>query len=164
MNFESISNIKVEGFVGFEKIESLMLNGCKNIPKVKGIYLVLINKKPIFLSENIGGHFKGRNPTVPISTLKLNWVENTIVIYIGKAGGGKSRATLNSRIKQYIKFGSGQPVGHWGGRLIWQLSDHKDFTICWKETLNSNPREIEKELISEFSNIYFKKPFANLQG
>lgn len=164
MKFESLNDIKAEGFTGFEKISSLISNSCINIPKIKGIYLVIINDKPAFMSENIGGHFKGKNPTVPISVLETNWVENTIVIYIGKAGGSSSKATLNSRIKQYINFGSGKPVGHWGGRLIWQLSKSKEFTICWKETPNSNPREIEKDLISEFENIYFNKPFANLQG
>ncbi len=164
MKFENLNNITGEGFTGFEKISALMSNRCNNVPKVKGIYLVLINEKPIFLKENIGGHFKGNNPTVPISELELNWVDKTIVIYIGKAGGGTSKATLNSRIKQYTKFGSAQPVGHWGGRLIWQLSNNKDFTICWKDTPNDNPRELEKDLIAEFENIYLKKPFANLQG
>jgi len=164
MKFESINDVKSAGFTGFEKISSLMSNRCINIPKIKGIYLVLIDNKPVFMKENIGGHFKGKNPTVPISVLESNWVENTIVIYIGKAGGGSSKATLKSRIKQYINFGGGQPVGHWGGRLIWQLSNNTDFKICWKETPNSNPREIEKNLISDFENIYYKKPFANLQG
>ncbi len=164
MKFQSMKDIKAEGFVGFEKISDMMSNECINVPKVKGIYLVITNEKPKFLKENVGGHFKGKNPTVPISELEANWVDNTIVIYIGKAGGGTSKATLNSRLKQYMKFGSGQPVGHWGGRLIWQLSDNKNFTICWKATPNENPRKLEKDLIAEFENKYLKKPFANLQG
>ncbi|MGD9487151.1 MAG: hypothetical protein AB7W47_03975 [Calditrichaceae bacterium] len=164
MRFESMKDIKAEGFTGFEKIGALMSNECVNVPNVKGIYLVLINEKPNFLEKNTGGHFKRKNPTVPISILESNWVDNAIVIYIGKAGGGTSKATLKSRLKQYMKFGSGQPVGHWGGRLIWQLSDNKEFTICWKATPNDNPRELEKDLIAEFENNYSKKPFANLQG
>ena len=163
MDFKSIDDIKSAGFVGFKKISSLISNNCKCVPKEKGVYMVLINKKHDFLKESTGGHFKGKNPTVPVQKLKSNWVENTVVLYIGKAGGIRSKATLNSRLKQYVSFGSGKPVGHWGGRLIWQLSNNNDFIICWKETPNESPEELEKQLIADFESKYYKIPFANLK-
>ena len=53
MNFNSIDDIKSNGFVGFKKIKDLFSNN-SSIPSVKGIYFVLYfeNKKPNFL--NIG--------------------------------------------------------------------------------------------------------------
>ena len=84
------------------------------------------------------------------------------MIYIGKAGGSNSRATLHSRLKQYMRFGEGEPVGHWGGRLIWQLENHRELTVCYKTLANSEPREEEKKLILEFESIHGKIPFANL--
>ena len=96
------------------------------------------------------------------SVLKNNLVEDTLVVYIGKAGGSNSRATLHSRLKQYMRFGEGKPVGHWGGRLIWQLENHRELTVCYKTLANSEPREEEKKLILEFESIHGKIPFANL--
>ncbi len=70
---------------------------------------------------NIGGHFKGKNPTAEMDTIIGNWVENTKVLYIGKAGGNGGNETLNTRLRCYMKFGQGKAVSHWGGRYIWQL-------------------------------------------
>lgn len=165
MIFETIEQIKEHGFEGFIRISDLMNSDFNIIPRIKGVYLILNEQnEPVFLNDNVGGHFKDRNPTVSQLELQSNWVDNSVVIYIGKAGGGNSRATLNSRIKDYMKFGSGQPVGHWGGRFIWQIDKHKNLTVCWKETPNDDPREIEKDLIKTFVRIYGKRPFANLQG
>lgn len=71
---------------------------------------------PEFLSHGTGGFFKGKDPNVSITELETNWVENTCVVYIGKAG-----TTLQKRLNQYLKFGNGQNIGHWGGRYIWQI-------------------------------------------
>ncbi|MBW8001377.1 MAG: hypothetical protein FVQ80_05080 [Planctomycetes bacterium] len=163
--FKSIEAIEKAGYKGFTTTKDLAISECKDVPKVKGIYFVLNTiEKCHFLTESVGGHFKKKNPTVALSELKSNWVEDTIVIYIGQAGGGKSNATLYSRLKQYMKFGQGQPVGHWGGRLIWQLRNHKDLLICWKTTPEEDPRLIEKNLIHDFTKLYSKRPYANLRG
>ena len=94
-----------------------------SIPKMKGVYLVLNldNKPPEFSQVGTGGHFKGKNPNVSVGELKSNWVDKTIIVYIGKAGKDGSSATLQSRLRQYFGFGQGGNVGHYGGRLIWQL-------------------------------------------
>ena len=119
---------------------------------------------PEFLHESVGGHFKGRNPTVNITDLQANWVKDTKVIYIGQAGGGNSNATLKKRLRQYMRFGQGQPVGHWRGRFIWQISNNRDLIICWKPIQDEDPRIIEKSLIQKFYDHYGKKPYANLTG
>ena len=149
-------------FIGFETIDTLMLYECSQVPKQKGIYFVLNQEPSNFLQNSVGGHFKGKNPTVSINELKNNLVEDTLVVYIGKAGGSNSRATLHSRLKQYMRFGEGEPVGHWGGRLIWQLENHRELTVCYKTLANSEPREEEKKLILEFESIHGNIPFANL--
>lgn len=143
-----------------------MNQSCKQVPNKKGIYLVLreSNTKPIFMHTSVGGHFKKRNPTIELLELENKWIEDTIVIYIGKAGGDSSSATLQSRLKQYMKFGQGVPIGHWGGRYIWQLEDYKKLIICWKVIEKEDCRKVEKKLIEDYLIQYGKKPFANLVG
>jgi hypothetical protein len=101
------------------------------------------------------GFFKEKDPNVSIETLKQNWVNHTKVVYIGKAGGVDSSATLKSRIKQLIKFGQGKNVGHYGGRLIWQLKNSDELILCWKQLPYDDPREIQKLLISHFNKKTF---------
>lgn len=157
--------MKTAGFMGFEEIQSLMNNTCSNVPNEKGIYFVLkYDDPPEFLTKSVGGHFKGKDPTVPIDKLKKKWINNTLVAYIGQSGGGDSNETMDSRLNTYMRFGQSNPVGHWGGRYIWQLKHNRKLKICWKSLPDQDPREIEKELIKEFEMHYKKKPFANLRG
>ncbi len=128
------------------------------ISESKGVYLILNidNKAGEFLAVGSGGHFKGKNPNVSQKELNENWVENTKVLYIGKA------TSLKSRLRQYFGFGQGKNIGHYGGRLIWQLKYSKDLVVCWK-SLETNPREFEAELIRQFVKNYGCRPFANLK-
>mgnify|MGYP001257463325 FL=1 len=162
MLFNDISEMKKNGFKGFETINTLMMYECNQVPKQKGIYFILNHGPSNLLQKSVGGHFKGKNPSVSINQLKNNLVKETLVVYIGKAGGSNSRATLYSRLKQYMRFGEGEPVGHWGGRYIWQLDNHRELTVCYKTLTNSEPREEEKKLILEFESFHGKMPFANL--
>lgn len=162
MDFKDIGEIKKAGFKGFITIRELFVDSSV-IPRIKGIYLVLsLTKKRDFLIVGTGGHFKGKNPNVSISELNSNWIDHTIVVYIGKAGSDGSRATLQSRLRQYFGFGQGKNVGHWGGRLIWQLKNSADLIVCWKELPTGNPRTVEAELIQDFVSKFSKRPFANL--
>ena len=121
-------------------------------PEVDDGYVTLVNAK-----KDKNGKVKITNPNVPVSELENNWVNNTCVVYIGKA------TTLSKRISQYLRFGDGENIGHWGGRLIWQIKDSKDLQLCWKP-VDTNPREEEKRLIADFKRQYDgKRPFANLQ-
>jgi hypothetical protein len=162
MNFNDIEQIKKVGFTGFKKMSELFSKN-SSIPQIKGVYLVLNpDRKSEFLTVGTGGYFKGKNPNLSIAELKSNWVENTIIVYIGKAGKDGSSATLQSRLKQYFSFGQGENIGHYGGRLIWQLKNSKDLVVCWKALPTEDPRTIEANLIQQFVIKYSKRPFANL--
>ena len=165
IEFSNLDSIKKAGFSGFRKIGDLFFDS-SIITSSPGVYLVLYNgpKSPEFLAVGTGGHFKGKDPNVTLNDLKQNWVDSAIVVYIGKAGGEGKGATLQSRLKQYLKFGQGYDIGHYGGRLIWQLKHSKELVICWKPLLKDDPRSVEADLIQEFVNQYGKRPFANLQG
>jgi len=92
---------------------------------------------------------------VPEAALTSNWVDRAEVVYIGKAD------ELRRRLRQFADFGSGRPIGHWGGRLIWQLADSERLLVAWKETPGRIPREVEADLIARFRGIYGKPPYAN---
>ena len=119
-------------------------------------------KQQEFIENGSGGFFKRKNPNVSISILEENWVKETCVLYIGKAGSESGSANLHSRLRQYFRFGQGKKVGHWGGRFIWQLKDSENLTVCWKPTPLNEPSTIERDLINSFKFQYGKRPFANL--
>lgn len=162
--FQDLSEIKDFGFLGFKSIQQLW-NDYSVIPDVSGVYVVINPdmKEKRFLPKGTGGFFKGKDPNISQEELKGYWIDNCLVIYIGKAGGSNSSATLRKRIKQYLDFGKGKPVGHYGGRLIWQLVNSKDLIIAWKILKQIEPRNEEQKLLNEFVNIYGKLPFANLK-
>lgn len=163
LTYKIMDELKSNGFMGFKKMSELF-NDCSCIPKVRGIYFVLYLEKsaPEFLDVGTGGYFKAKDPNISIEELKTNWVDDTIVIYIGKAGGEGGNATLNSRLRQYLRFGKGSPAGHYGGRLIWQIKGSKDLVVCWKELPEDDPDSIETKMISSFKSLFGKRPFANL--
>ena len=162
IDFSTIAGLREAGFAS---VQALCEARCKSIPEQQGVYLTVAQSRlvPKFLAKSPAGHFKGKDPTVPVSELKESWVPGAIVLYIGKAGGQKSKATLRARIKQYLEFGRGIPVGHWGGRYVWQIDEAQRLMICWKPTPEKDPREVEKVLIGAFKQVYGKLPFANLQ-
>jgi hypothetical protein len=165
MDFNSIDELKLAGFEGFLTIKDLFFDKSR-IPKTRGVYMVLNPRfaKADLVAIGTGGHFKGKNPNVSLDELQDNWVENSLVVYIGKAGGEGSRATLNSRLGQYLQFGQGRDIGHYGGRYIWQLSYATNLLICWKPLPKDDPRTIEKLLLQQFIDAFHKRPFANLTG
>jgi len=61
-----------------------------------------------------------------------------------------------------MRFGNGKPVGHWGGRLIWQLKNNQNLIICFLLLPATEPIDLEKYLILNFESKYGKMPFANL--
>ncbi len=165
----TLDDIKANGFKGFIEIADLRRDN-KIIPADRGVYLILKTDRPHkFLKIGTGGHFKKKNPNVDISVLNDNWVDNSIVIYIGQAGGirnGKwSDSNLRERLNKYFDFGIGKPVGHWGGRLIWQIDGNDRLIVCWKELPNKikDPCLEESQLIEKFKTTFGRRPFANLR-
>lgn len=156
MTFNDIDEIKKAGFTDFKKMSEL-LQDSSMLPDNNGVYLVLNieNKSGEFLTNGSGGHFKGKDPNISLAELKSNWVDNTKVVYIGKA------TSLRSRLRQYFGFGQGKNIGHYGGRLIWQLKYFKDLVVCWK-SLTIDPREFDADLIQHFVKTFGCRPFANL--
>ncbi len=159
--------LKADGFSGFDDIRSLRQSNLAAVPKQKGdcgVYVVLRceDTEPTFLQKSTGGRFKGRDPNVDCAELKSNWVASTPIMYIGKAGSPTSSATLRSRLKQYLDFGMGKPVGHWGGRYLWHLPESEKLVVCWKRTPEAVPREVEAQMIQSFKATFGKRPFANL--
>lgn len=156
MAFNDIDELKKASFSGFKKMSELFLDSSM-LPDNNGVYLVLnIDNKPgQFLTVGSGGHFKGKDPNITLADLKSNWVDNTKVVYIGKA------TSLRSRLRQYFGFGQGNNIGHYGGRLIWQIKYSKDLVVCWN-SLTTNPQEFEADLIRQFVKSFGCRPFANL--
>jgi len=153
------------GFVGFVAADDLRTTALRNVPKEPGVYIVTRETvgKPLFSQRSCGGHFKGKDPTVSLAELESNWVNGAIVIYIGKAGGGSSKRTLRKRLSDLLRFGAGKPVGHWGGRLMWQLENVDELRFCWRVAGRDDALEVERQLIREFTAAYGARPFANLR-
>ena len=164
MEYGNIRDLEQAGFEGFVPVKDLLAGKTDVIPAQPGVYMVVTpdNFDHSFLEVGTGGYFKGRNPNVQQSVLEASWVPDTCVLYIGKAGGGTSSATLRKRIGQYLHFGAGERVGHWGGRFIWQLKYAESLLFCWKST--DRAREDEAALISDFKAQHSgRRPFANLK-
>ena len=154
------------GFQGFIPIHSLIRTSCRQIPESRGIYVIYrdTSEEIDFLKASNAGWFKKQDPSVGVEILSGKWVDGSKVIYFGKAGSLKedSKSNLRGRIKQYLDFGSGKPIGHRGGRYIWQIKGFEDLLVAWLVNEEREPREIEVEYIKEFICQYGSKPFANI--
>ena len=154
------------GFEGFVTVDGLRASSLEAVPEAPGVYAVLgkSDAAPRFLRTNPSGRFKGKDATVSRDMLRRAWVEGSRVLYLGKAGGSGSTVTLRRRLRQYLDFGAGRPVAHWGGRLVWQMTDSDGLLVCWKVTRAAAARGVERELLQAFRNEHGKLPFANLRG
>lgn len=154
------------GFKGFISVSALRASSLAEVPNSAGVYVVLRedNGPPRFLDRSVGGHFKGKDPTVRVAVLSDAWVPGCPVLYIGKAGASDSKATLRHRLRQYLDFGAGNPVGHRGGRYIWQLSDSAELLLAWRVTDDLEPRQVEHSMLAGFRQRHGRLPFANLIG
>lgn len=166
IDFKTIEGLQHAGFTGFVSAAELWRD-LSIIPNVRGVYMVVryANAAPVFLAVGSGGRHKDNDPNVSLDILYDNWVDDTCVLYIGKAGGADNASTLRKRLSQYLNFGKGHAAGHWGGRFIWQLKDSADLLFCWKPLPEDSPLQVEVSLISEFKRQYEDRlPFANLVG
>lgn len=151
----SRKRLKAQGFFGWVPFD--YLRDADPCPTAGGVYVVgrADLSAPCFLDRSCGGWFKDRDPTVAREQLVANWVEDAEIVYIGKANN------LRRRLREFAKCGAGHKIGHWGGRLIWQLEESPALLVAWKETPRLDPAAEEANLIAKFRSAYGQPPFAN---
>ena len=150
------------GFQGFVSFAALPAS---DVPAGAGVYVVTrsATTPPVFLPSSPAGWLKGKDPSVPIAVLEANWVPDEPVAYIGKADiGTTGKRGLRKRLDEYRRHGAGEPVGHTGGRYIWQLADSPELLVAWRE--ESDASMLEQSMIQSFKAMHGgRRPFANLR-
>ncbi len=167
MRFDDPDALRRAGFTGFEIIAALRASRLASVPEEPGVYLVVrpAKSEPCFRDVNRAGRRRGpRNPTEPKALLHKDWVDTACVLYVGKAGGPGTRATLRSRLDRYLRQGLGHNAGHAGGSRIWQLDDAEALLVAWRPERERDPRDVELDLIKRFRDAHGIRPFANLRG
>ena len=158
----SADALREGGFVGFVPLATLEAD---DVPEAPGVYAVLrpSTAPPVFLDASTAGHFKGKVPSATVEVLTRKWVEGAEVVYIGKATPGSAgRRGLRRRLDEFRRFGAGEPVGHWGGRYLWQLADHAELLVAWN-TPDEDASVVESRMLRDFVAHYGVLPFANLR-
>jgi hypothetical protein len=158
------AGLRARGFVGFQRFKGIDLT---LVPALPGVYVVLREKKsrPVFLDRSPAGWFKGQDPTVPVAELEAAWPDGAHCVYIGKAGSGAPGGrSLRQRIREFRQYGDGRPVGHQGGRRIWQLADADEYVLSWLPTPGMDPEVLEAQLLRAFVAEYGRRPIGNRTG
>jgi hypothetical protein len=157
-----IDGIYLGSFSPSITIRELQHTNCRDVPIGKGVYLIIRHSlnRPEFLRKSVGGWYKKLDPSYPLKFVVSQWVDGACLLYVGKANGKKG---IRQRLRQFIQFGLGKPVGHRGGRLIWHLKDYPDMLVHWLETAWRDPDQVETTLIKAFRKVHGRRPFANLQ-
>jgi hypothetical protein len=149
-------SLMVEGFEGWIRFADLP---DADVPRGPGVYVV-VRPDPVaprrFTELSTAGWFKDRDPNVGIGDLERRWVLGAATVYIGKA------SNLRSRLDQYRRHGLGEPIGHWGGRFVWQLADASELLVAWRTVEGRDPAEVEADLLAAFEQRFGVLPFANL--
>lgn len=159
-----IGPIDLNGFTGWVPFAQLPE---ADVPTKPGVYVVVrpSDEPPRFLDVSPAGHFKGKDPTVPVVELRELWVPSERIVYIGKANlGAGGKRHLRKRLDEFRKFGAGVPIGHSGGRRIWQLADHDELLVGWRVTDDADAAEAETKMLAAFRAHYGRLPFANMRG
>ena len=80
------SGLEAEGFRGFAPFSVLPNAG---VPVGAGVYVVYrdSDEPPHFLEASSGGHFKGKDPTVPAALLQGGWVTGVRVLNVRRRSG-----------------------------------------------------------------------------
>ena len=128
---------------------------CRSVPAGPGVFVVRHPNAsaPRFLERSPGVPRDGRDPALSVDELEANWVEGASTLYIARA------AALRRRIRELVRFGSGESASNWGGRALWQLEDADRLEVEWREA--DDPRAVEEELLTRFRSEHGAPPFAN---
>lgn len=152
----TIEGLRAEGFVGFERLDRVDLD---EVPDVGGLYVVVreATSEPAYLPSNPAGRYKGRDPSIPLARIRDRWVDGQNLLYVGRS------KHLRRRLELFRRFRDGEPVGHWGGRLVWQLADSDSLLVAWLPTGEQDPDPARATLVAGFVEAHGRPPFANLQ-
>jgi hypothetical protein len=158
------SYLEEQGFIGFVPIGELRTCPSDTIPDNPGLYAILrlSNGAPAFLDRNPGAPYYGKDSTYSLGELKDNWVDGAQLLFVGH-----TTSPLRKRVGAFLRYGAGNSVEHWTGRIVWQLKDADDLVVAWKP-LNDHvedPLALREDLLDEFKQKYNGRlPFANLKG
>jgi hypothetical protein len=152
-----LDDLRARGFRGFAEIQRLGRPEPAELPVESGVYAVVRTESgpPAFLDTSRGGWWKKKDPSVPVDRLVREWVDGAQTLYIGKA------MSLRERVGELLCFAAGDPVRHWGGRLLWQVERCEDLLLGWRE--EDDYARVETDLIDEFTTHFGRLPFANLK-
>jgi hypothetical protein len=132
--------LKQIGFLCFVRFAELPAG---DVTTSAGAYAV-IPEPPELREVSPAGHFKDKNPTVSVAELAAAWVPGVQTVSLGKAGlGVTGRRGLRKRLTEYRLFGRGRPIGHWGGRYVWQLAVADELLVAWLPTPTDDPSNLE---------------------
>lgn len=154
--------LKDSGFAGFRPLADLDIN---RIPQRQGLFSIVRPDgfEPRFLAKSTAGVFKKKNPSLTAAELAAEWVADTDILFLGKAGpGSKGNRGLRRQIQEFVDFGKGKPPGHWDGRLIWQLADTGSLLVAWKELPVEELNAALADYQARFQESYGRLPYANL--
>lgn len=102
-----------------------------------------------------------------LARLESKWVEGTRIAYIGIAGS-RSPRPLRKRLTDLLNHRAGRTSDngpHKGGEILWQLVETDSILLRAMATPGPpSPRDVERQLLSAFVQMYGVLPFANRQG
>lgn len=152
------TDLEASGFAGWFPVSEVSADDA-NVPVAPGIYVVFSQRRGPgeFLSTNPAGWHKDQDPTVPSTLLEERWIDDAGVLFLGHTDN------LSKRLTQLRRFSAGEPVGHYGGRLLWQVAFSGEFLVAWKETAADDLAEEKKDFVRSFKSTFGRQPFANIQ-
>lgn len=148
-------DLEAAGFIGWAPAQEVSTD----VPDTPGVYVVYSDRRGAgeFLATNPAGWHKGQDPTVPVTLLEERWIADAGALYFGAA------MDLQKRLARLGQFSAGEPVSHYGGRILWQVSFASEFLVAWKEAEDDDPATEKKGYVKQFKSTFGRQPFANIQ-
>lgn len=156
-----------QGFIPLKTLTRADVLGPRGSADVEGVYVVLrpARTRPEFIQDD---HPKPRHPVRSMEYVAGRWPEeNSEILYIGKAPlrgkKGRRRNGLANRMLEFQKYGHDGGTSHYGGRLIWRITDRGSLLICWKCLPEGTAADVESLMVKGFKRASRQKfpPFAN---
>ena len=148
-------DLEAAGFVGWVRVQE----ASDAVPDTPGVYVVYSDRQGAgeILATNPAGWHKGQDPTVPVALLEERWIADAGALYFGSA------PDLRKRLARLGQFSAGEPVSHFGGRILWQVAFSDEFLVAWKETADGDHSSEKKSYVQQFKSTFGRQPFANIQ-